>query len=449
MGGHLGPGLAATRELLADFGMAMPASQPVTLLRILVNQVRLDLSRLTWEMRPEAEQPADKLALLDVHWSAGSGLSFVDTAVSHLFVLRGTLLALDSGEPFRVTRAMISAAIQHQIMGRKARARYMGEVADRAAAQDGRPLARFYADVAHASFAFLLDNDWVRAFEGFRALDALGRSLGHQQSWENDVIGQFAVWSLSHLGRYRALRKRVPRRILAAQRTGNRFIEVSYRAFFSDLYLLEDRADDARRDCLDAIEGWLPESALFGNQDLLATRSLAMIACYAGDAEEQMRGVLGERWRRYDRSLLARVLFLREDSLHVRCGLDLAMAAQARRRGAASEARRHLGHARRKLAALERIVLPLGRANAARLRACLAAASGGGEALPGLLRAAIEAAHGQGSVHLVSALKLRLARVVGGSEGEALRGEAEAWLAQQAVRSPERFLAQHTPGWDE
>jgi hypothetical protein len=245
------------------------------------------------------------------------------------------------------------------------------------------------------------------------------------------------------------LRKRVPARILSAQRSGNRFVEVSYRAFFSDLFLIEDRPEEARADCLDAILNWLPESTLFGNQDLLATRSLSQVATYAGDAEEQWKAMLEERWHRYDHSLMARVTYLQEDSLQVRLGLDLCRYRQAMKRGAPSEAKVLLARCRRWLARLSKIELPLGRANASRLRACFAAASGDEGRLPELLRVAIGDAEAQGSVHLVSVLKIRLARVVGGSEGDKLTAEAAAWMNEHEIKNVPRLVAQHTPGWED
>ena len=52
------------------------------------------------------------------------------------------------------------------------------------------------------------------------------------------------------------LRRRVPATIRSAQRTGNRFVEVSHRTFFSNLHLVADRPGDARDDLRDALAGW-------------------------------------------------------------------------------------------------------------------------------------------------------------------------------------------------
>jgi hypothetical protein len=363
-----------------------------------------------------------------------------------LFVIRGARLALDTGEPYRVARALTAATVLHASLGRAGRARTLLAATERAAMQDDSPGARFYALCARHVVEFLLDNHWRAALEGLRQAETMWRDLGHAQGWEIDVVEQFGFWALDNMGRLRTLARRVPARIRAAQLAGNRFVETNYRVFFTGLALAGDAPAEARHDVKDAIAAWLPGQADFGNQHYLATRSLTHIALYDGSAESEAAD-LDARWKRYDGSLLARVQFLQQDALWMRAGWSLARALAARARGEATVERAHLDAARRYRVGLARLDLPMAHAAGARLDAGIAAVEGDEARAVARLRDAIVLADAQETELYAACLRWRLGRVVGGSEGDLLVKTAESWLGERGVRVPERMAAAHVPGW--
>jgi hypothetical protein len=432
---------------LAEFKLKLPAAGLGALSRLGWRQLRLGLKPLTWTPRREHDLDADARALLDVYWSVGAGLSLVESVRGMLFVFGGALLSLESGDEARIARALSTAAIAEAGLGNRDRAQRLAVACRRAAESHGSQRARFYAEMAQHSGAFLLDNDYRACLDGTEKAIRIWRASGRAAAgWEWDASEQFACWSLDNLGRWRALCERVPARIRAAQRAGNRFMEVNFRAFFTCLHLAPDRPDEARREVEDAIASWLPGSDEFGNQHYLALRSRSFVTLYAGDVDATAPALDGE-WARFFRSLMRHVLILRQDGLMLVSQLALARAVQAQQRRQMSVAQRHARAARRALARLSRITLPRARAAALRLRAGLAAFAGDDAAALQHLRAALRVADEMGTALDGAAIRLRLGALVGGSEGAALTRAGHAVMADEDAVNPARLTAALLPGW--
>ena len=77
--GHIDEGLAALQTVLRAIGMSLPESPRGSLLSLLLQRARLRIRGYRFRERDESEiSPAD-LTRIDVCWSAGAGLSVVDT----------------------------------------------------------------------------------------------------------------------------------------------------------------------------------------------------------------------------------------------------------------------------------------------------------------------------------------------------------------------------------
>jgi hypothetical protein len=446
MGGHLENGLGATRMLLAEFGTALPAGRTAALSRLLWRQTRLWLHPLTWRRRPLQDIDRDALARVDTYWSVGAGLSMVDSVRGMLFVLGGTLHALEVGEETRVSRALCAASIAYSGLGNRRQAGRLKDAARRSANSYGGERTRFYAEMAQSAYDFLIENEWRASLKGIEQAQATWRASGRTEGWESDVAEQFACWSLENLGRIRELDERVPARIRAAQRAGNRFVEVSFRSYFASIHLRRDRPETARADIEDAIASWLPGSDELGNQQFLALRSLTFTALYANDVEA-VGDALEQRWQRFFSSLSRYVELLLQDALMLLGGLSLARAAEAARRGDAAATRSHLRAARRRIDRLSRIGLPMAQESTLRLRAGLAACSGDLQSATFWLREALARAQRSDSQLQVAAIQRRLGALLGGSEGGALRAGGQTWMATEGFASPDRMTTAILPGW--
>jgi hypothetical protein len=331
-------------------------------------------------------------------------------------------------------------------LGNRRQALRLIEAARRDADSHGSERVRFYALMAQGAYDFLIENDWRASLEGIAQAQASWRASGRTEGWESDVAEQFTCWSLENLGRIRELDERVPARIRAAHRAGNRFVEVSFRSYFASVHLRRDRPEQARADVEDAIASWLPDSDEFGNQQFLALRSLTWIALYAGDVEA-VGDALERRWQRFFSSLSRYVELLLQDALMLLGGLSVARAAEARRRGDRSAMREHVRVAQKRIHKLARIRLPMAEESTLRLRAGLAACTDEPEVAARWLQEALaRTARGESWLQ-VAAIRRRLGATLGGSEGGALRADGDAWMAAEGFVDPERMTAAILPGW--
>src|SRR5262249_51368289 len=121
-GGHLDEGVAAVTDVLRAMGMHYPGSYVVALILLLLTHFRLVLRGLE-PRKPRAEPTPSTLTRIDVCWSRSSGLSTRATVRSMVFQKRMVLLALDTGEPFRVARALAAEIMGSSAEGTKSAAR--------------------------------------------------------------------------------------------------------------------------------------------------------------------------------------------------------------------------------------------------------------------------------------------------------------------------------------
>ncbi len=447
MSGHLRPGLAAVAEVLDAFGLSLPTRRTVALARLGWYRWRLARSALRWPARSAEQVTKSAAARIDLCWSVGAGLGLVDSIRSILFVDLGALLAVAEGDELRIARALSAAAVGEGGLGHRSNAARLGEACRRAAEGAGTDRARFYATLASATYRFFLENDWRGCVEGTREAQRLLANEGRTEGWETDVVEQFACWSLDNMGRFRELRARVPAKIRAAQKAGNRFIEVNFRTQFVNLHLIDDRPDDARRDVLDAIASWPRVDSEIANQDYLALRNLTYVALYQRDLDELARKEA--EWARYFGSLLSRVAFLRQDALFWSGAAALVRA----RAGRGGERARGVRIAARAVRDLERFDLPMAAANALHLRAGIAACAEDFAAARDALSQALVLAERQATELHAACIRWRLAEVLAGKssqpseEARGLAAMAREWMKAEEVRAPERLVEAVLPGW--
>jgi hypothetical protein len=369
----------------------------------------------------------------------------VDSTRAACFAMRLPLLAMPAGDPARIARAICAAAVGAAGMGRRRLAERLRDAAHRAAADSDDPSAAPYAAFADVAFLFYLANDWRGAVAGCeRAASLLPDRRSH--TFEGDLIEQHHVWTLHILGELKELRRRVPATIRSAQRIGNRFVEISHRTFFSIIHLMADRPVEALEDLHDALAGWHTEGIGddITNPFFFALKNRTLTALYQHDPDSDP--TLEADWGRVRASLLYQVPMIRVETTQFLGQIEVARASLARARGDAAACAGHLAKARRWIART-RVGLPAGTYMADLLAASVALVAGDRDDAAARFAALIETMDASGQRSSAAACRWRLAALVGGSAGEALRAAADRFFADEGVARPDKLVDALLPGW--
>jgi len=244
------------------------------------------------------------------------------------------------------------------------------------------------------------------------------------------------------LGQFRAVKARIDGIATHAADAGNRFQEVGLRAYFGVLDTLLGDPERCEQDVAIAMARAREDRSNL-NQSYWALRSRTYTAMYRGDVEDASAH-LDPAWDQIRRALLLRVPTVAAEAHAAMGGYAVTRAALARNR---EDRRRHLATARGAARRLRRNPLFAGRCAYQTLAAGIAHVAGDDERALALLQAAEQTYSAAAMAGQVAATRLRLATLLGGSEGERLRADALVWFARERIPDPDRTAALLSPGW--
>jgi tetratricopeptide (TPR) repeat protein len=436
--GRIEDGLREARVVLAAHNMSIPRTTGGAILGLTVRRAWLALRGLGFRERHESEVPPRELMRVDTCWSVSMGLGHIDLVRGAFFQSRHLMLALGAGEPYRVARALaMSAAYTSSLGGRSGTLRLLlsGE-ARRLAERVGHPHAIGLATMAEGVAAWT-EGRWRESLEKSREAERILRERCTDVSWEILTTQVYSVAALFLLGEVRTFCEVVPALVKEARQRGNLLSVTSLRIgyFTPFVHLAADAPERARQDLREAMEEWTKG---FDLPHLWARGSETDVALYAGDPIEPEPIRSGRLLARALDRLMQPALILGRSA---RARRRLAAAAQLAGKERETQIEGALLHAR----TMERERMPWGLALAQLVR-------GGALHLrgdrPGAL-AAFQAAE-QGFTACDMALHAHAARgrrgeLQGGTEGQALVAEAEAWMRGQGIVRPDRILAVIAP----
>jgi serine/threonine protein kinase len=443
MGGYLKEGVAASSVLLAEIGESRPDRFIFLFLIGLVALIRIKLARFAWTSRAEESVPAEREKQLDVYWTLGAGLAFLDSLRAATFTLRGAMLSVRHGDDRRIARMTCAAGIGMSSQGDGACAARLLEATRLAAARAGTDLARFYAELSDVGYTFMIGNDCRLTVEKAVRARALWSHLGQRGGWESDVAEQFQIWALLSLGEYQRMADEVTEAVRFARASGNRFRECMLRASSPQGHMLGDVPDEGRADVCDAVKSWAEAGGRFATPDYWSLKSRCQLAFYSGRLEDLEP--LDEEWARFDRSGLGMMKLLRMESTELRASTALRRAAHAKARGDAAGLRRHVAEARRMMKRLVRKEGPFAEGSYVRNLPALALLERGPDAARPLFDEALRFAEGQGWAGFAAGARYSLGHLIGGDEGRAHLASARAWAVRVEAKQPERLVAMMSP----
>ncbi|WP_435020094.1 serine/threonine-protein kinase PknK [Tundrisphaera sp. TA3] len=437
--GHIDRGLETLRDVLAAVGLSLPATPRRSLISLVIHRGLLRLRGLRFRPRDTSEVAASDLTRIDVCWSAGIGLSNVDWVRGADFQTRGLLLALRAGEPRRIGRALSVEAAQSATGGLATRARTARLLAQAEALSEGdnHPYDPGMVILARGVSSYL-EGRWADAVEHCDRADALFRDRYTGVAWERDTAHAYALWGLSHLGRWGELSRRFPVLIAEARERGDLYAEMNLSTYILAIVRIgADRPGEAREEIRRVMSHWSGDGYHVQHNDQVWATIL--LDLYEGDGPSAWRAIVGH-WPTLSRSLLLQVQFIRVAmyGLRARCALAAAGRASDPNGGP------WLRSAARDAARLDREGTPWAIAQARLARAGIAALRGRADLVPNLLREARDRFRAADMEICAAVADLRLGETL---DDDALRQEAHARLVDRSARRPSRVADLFAPGF--
>lgn len=332
--GHLDAGFRALDAVLRSIGMELQRSPRAAIASLLWHRARLELRGLGFEPREAPACDPTALREIDVLFSAGIGLSFVDSVRGADFLARSLRRALEVGEPTRVARSLAYEACFVSNRGIGAQAKAEARLASARAIARERDDEYLRALCLGAECIVLFHGaEWSRSAAAAERGEALfsAQPIGLQR----EVSSVRFFWAVTQalLGRFDALGARLPDLVRNARERGDIFSLVNLRSGFPNLlWLARGDLPRARREAAEAMRDW-PQSG-FHVQHFCDLYARVGHELYAGEAEQAL-AVTRAHWRDYERSLLSRIQFIRATCVDLRARAFLAAAtARSWRRAA-------------------------------------------------------------------------------------------------------------------
>jgi hypothetical protein len=393
--------------------------------------------------RGEQQVAPRELFRFDSCMSLVQGLAMVDTICAHPFYAKGLLLALRAGEPGRIAKALCAEAGYYATAG--ARYRDKSERLLRTAEVLGRKSGNHQSigmvSSAQGMIAFLR-GDWKLAVNRMQRAEVVLRQSCTGVAWEIATSHMMESVSLYLMGQLAELGRRMPRILKDAEARGDLFESTDLRTRLSHaLALADDDAPRARRELDAALKEWGRDA--FDLQHWWALIGRIEIDLYAGRCREAWEQAVSE-WTRLRRSFLMRVQYVHIESLHHRACAALALATDLP--ADSTERRSLLRLAEKDTRKILRHGVPWGNALAELQQAGAAEVRGNRSEALQRLRSGYLMCHAADMELYAAAARRAEGQLAGGKNGRELVEWADRWMAQQAIRNPERMTAMLVPG---
>jgi tRNA A-37 threonylcarbamoyl transferase component Bud32 len=410
---------------------------------LVLNRLRLQLRDRDHEAHVGRRADEAELLRADVAWSMGTGLSGIDVVRGVAFHSRHTLLALDSGDPERIARALaweaIGAAIEHG--GDDRHGRRILVDAERAAERAPSIQARGFVASARAVTAWCAGRWRECIVRGDEAI-AIFTAAPQKVAWEIGSLNAF--WRLPamlHTGDLEALGRRARECLREAEELGDRYIATTLRTNVVPITWMQiDKPDQARQESAEAIRQWSRDPT-WHIQHWCDFFGQSHVDMYLGEGARALER-LEQAWPRMRRAHLMRIATQRLQTIQLRAHCALCAAAEARgtRRTALIDA------ADRDRKRLMREAGPWPEAIATTLAAGVANLRGDRQRCLTLLADAERQYVRLEMMLVTAAVRRRRGLIIGGDEGRALVATADQFFAAQRVVRPERWAAALAPG---
>ncbi len=437
--GHLERGLEAVDNFLAEIGEKIPATPQRALVSILWQRTKLRFGGLRWQERQESEIDQNLLTRHDIFRAVGSGLSLVDNIRGADFNARALVLALRSGEPVRVARALFHESNFVGLSGTTkalSKAQKLIKKAEQITAQMDSVYLEAWQFSADACFHYF-SGRFRQAAEQCAASERSFRQVGGA-AWEISSMRLFRVWSLHRIGAFTELAPYLDDFIRDAERRGDLYAQTTLIRSCHRVALVLGSVADTLRELSQT--KWIAPEGRFHLQHWYEFDARAEIALFEGNTEiilDDSRAI----GRSLKRSMLTRVITVRVDYywLHSR----LLLSAMARRPADQVDLREVAKLAK----LLEKEGQDYATVMASLVRAAIAVRKGDPQQAKTLLESAIPLAKSADMFLHAAIAERRLGEMLSGDEGQALIAQGTDWLSHAGIENVNSVTDLFAPGF--
>jgi hypothetical protein len=430
MAGDIDAGATALHEVLAAVGIHAPRSPLATLFWLLVYGAWQVAVGLRFKERTLDQVPSGARVRVDALFAAARGFAVIDPILSRYMCKRHTIAALRAGDKSQVLRAVAFEVSNDAIAGgpvSKREQRLIAIARSLASGEDNSEGQGFFRSCLGVSL--YLRGEWNAAREN---LESAYTSTDSRRAGRQANAQVFGAWTLTLLGEYRELARRLPLLLADADARGDLYTSVQLRAgYLAVLWLAADDSETARRHIRESLAQWSRKGFLVQHWEAMG-----------GEIDIEL--YLGNDAGAYDRC--ARDLPALNKSLLLKCQHVRICTLFTRGRCAVASAnaqpqvrRQRLAEARRIVRRLEREVHVCAGMFAALISAGVSNAEGDRPGAIGSLRTAIDRADQTSMAMHAAAARYQLGSLLGGDEGRTLVQQAEGAMRAQDVKVPSRF----------
>jgi|CZKU01.1.fsa_nt_gi serine/threonine protein kinase/tetratricopeptide (TPR) repeat protein len=434
--GRIDEGVAVLDRILASVKMRRPRSSLSAIIWLLLFRLYLRVRGLRFVERDPDDVDRVARARIDILYSVGIGLSFVDAIQAASMQALHLILALRSGDRFQVLRAAAiqatTSASAGALPGRQERElmAIVQRLADASEDSEGRAFL-----LGTLGVSMFLRGRWRQALE--KQDVAYAQHPNNRAGWHAN--GQlFAIWSLTWLGRLEQFRERQARLLVDAEHRGDLYTTVNLRIGYSNLaWLAIDEPATARRHVREAMSVWSHRG--FHLQHYRAILADLNIDLYLGEGAAAYERIARE-WGALKKSYLLRVQYVRADARFARARAAIASSDESPQRQA------RLAEAARLAETLAAERMRWTRPLATMILAGVESVENRPDNATKLLQVALEEAEAAEMAMHAAAIRHQLGLLLGGDSGLELTGRGERAMTSQGIRVPARFASMLAPG---
>ena len=292
----------------------------------LFKRALLRLRGYGFRRRDEGSVAREDLARIDVGWTGAAGIGMVDPILGAEFQARHVLMALRSGEPYRVLRAMSIELAYESLSPRTHRRAAKVLAVLRALLREADvPEWRMLAGGVE-TYYWYSQGEFSRACEvGDEAIE-LARDACTGVRWELVSAELYRLWSQYWMGDISPMSKRIHFLRREAASLGDRYAGITLRSGFPAIgaLLANGSTQHLRLHVRHAMDMWPKEG--FHLEHLWASAALAHAELYSGDGERAY-AMVTEMWPALRRSMLMHVGMITIDCLHLRARCAIAASS--------------------------------------------------------------------------------------------------------------------------